>query len=392
MQHDLIIIGAGPAGCAAALEARARNLSVVLLERRALPRHKTCGGGVPAAAAALLPEVGIEQACEARLRFMRHTFRFGSPYYWPVSADPEDASLDVLSVTRSRFDLLLAEAASGRGADLRTGNRAVALEESSEGVVVTVSHSRGDERLSARNAICADGAVGPSARWAGRTHRASAIAMEVEVPVDWRSAPAPLTRDTMHLEFGSVPNGYAWAFPKADCVNVGAGFFAPGAIAHGAAAVAQLRQVIADTCRYVGLPHDPATATFHSHPIPLWQADTPLVSRGGRVLYTGDAATLVNPLFGDGILHALRSGRMAAAGVADGATQGYAADVRRVFGGPFTGARRISGVFYRFPERCYNAGVVRPGATVMAARMLAGESLYGQAWGKVLARLRWTRG
>lgn len=392
MQHDLIIIGAGPAGCSAALEALSRNLSVILLERRALPRHKTCGGGVPIAAAALLPEVDIEQACEARLRFMRHTFRFGSPYCWPVSADPEDASLDVLSVTRSRFDLLLAEAAAARGADLRTEARAVALEEGAEGVSVTVSHSGGQDRLAARYAICADGAVGPSSRWAGRTSRASAIAMEVEVPIDWRSAPELLSRDTMHLEFGSVPNGYAWAFPKADCVNVGAGFFAPGANAHGSAAVARLRQVIAETCRHLGLPHDPAAATFHSHPIPLWQADAPLVSRGSRILHAGDAATLVNPLFGDGILHALRSGRMAAAAVASGATSGYAADVRRTFGGPFSGARRISGVFYRFPERCYHAGVVRPGATVMAARMLAGESLYGQAWGKVLARLRWTRG
>ena len=56
MNYDLIIIGAGPAGTAAAISAARRGASVLLLERGRFPRHKVCGEFVSAESLGLLGE------------------------------------------------------------------------------------------------------------------------------------------------------------------------------------------------------------------------------------------------------------------------------------------------------------------------------------------------
>src|SRR5256885_17163656 len=59
-------------------------------------------------------------------------------------------------------------------------------------------------------------------------------------------------------------------------------------------------------------PQNHDELTYYAHPLPIWDGLNRLQTRDNRVLLAGDAAGLINPFFGDGILHALKSGQIAA--------------------------------------------------------------------------------
>ena len=72
--HDVIVVGAGPAGSTTARECAEKGMSVLLLDRAAFPRDKPCGGGVTARASDLLP-FDISPVVERTIRGVRFNFR-----------------------------------------------------------------------------------------------------------------------------------------------------------------------------------------------------------------------------------------------------------------------------------------------------------------------------
>src|SRR5690348_15109019 len=112
VELDVAIVGAGPAGAAAALALRGKGLRVGIIEKATLPRYKTCGGGVLRRAAALLPvdfQSVIERECRAA-ELVHHTpaLRFVCRREQPV----------ISMVMRDRFDHLLVRHAEQGGAKL----------------------------------------------------------------------------------------------------------------------------------------------------------------------------------------------------------------------------------------------------------------------------------
>src|SRR5687768_16290143 len=85
MTYDLIVIGSGPAGSSAAGEAARRGLKVALLEKCRLPRHKTCGGGMPMTVGQELRYLAPSAFVESDVRYMRHTFNFADPVLGEVN-------------------------------------------------------------------------------------------------------------------------------------------------------------------------------------------------------------------------------------------------------------------------------------------------------------------
>lgn len=396
--YDAIVVGAGPAGCAAAFDLARNGLKVALIEKQALPRHKTCGGGMPMVVGQLLEfaelrDLAPEAFVETETRYMRHTWKFDQPVLAalnPDATDPRDLSLWM--VRRSVFDNALAQRAAAAGAELRDGLAVKSLDlDKPASAVVAAEGKHGAWEATTDMVIGADGANGIVARLTGlRRERALAIAIEAEVPHTWGDGHADLRKDVCHLEYGAVDRGYAWVFPKGDHLNVGAGVFRPrDAGVQGDNTVrTDLRTAILDYLKLLGVPRREDELVYHAHPLPVWNGLDRLQTSDGRVLLAGDSAGLINPFFGDGILHALKSGQIAARSILNGTQKEYTNAIGREFKSNFDAALKLSKFFYQWPKFCYQYGVRRPGATRIATRLLCGDAMFTDIAGRALRRLR----
>lgn len=386
-----MVVGAGPAGGAAAGEAASRGMRVALIEKYPLPRHKTCGGGIPMTMSDLVKDLAPETVIECNTTRFRLTYDFERPVLSPLSHPDDNRANTIWMTQRSVFDFALVRRAADKGVSVFDGAAVRSVEPGTSGVVVRAENADGRTALeiSADRVIGADGANGLVAKAAAlRRKRALAIGMEVEVPFNWVSRHPDLDRTTAHLEFGAVKDGYAWVFPKNDHLNVGAGVFRPSPDGRGDRSIPHLlRSTIHRYLDHLQVPYSPEALHYYAHPLPIWNGREPLHTRDGRILLIGDAAGLINPFFGDGILHAVHSGIIAAGAVADGAPSEHTRRIHQHFARNFDASARVGRFFYQFPQICYTHGASRPAAGVTAARLLSGELAFHEISGRVLRRL-----
>jgi geranylgeranyl reductase family protein len=393
LHYDVIVIGAGPSGSSTA-EALARNgLKVALLEKQRLPRHKTCGGGMPMVMHDVLRDLAPEAFVEADVRYMRHTFNFGEPYLAPINPPGSDRDLSLWMVQRAIFDNALAQRAALAGADLRDGLSVRSIEVEKDKVTVRAQTADSDSAFvaTARHIIGADGANGITAKTANlRKDRILAIALEVEHPHHWGVGHEDLRPEVCHLEFGAVQRGYAWVFPKGDHLNIGAGVFRPRREdGRGDTGVRELLQnSIKGYMDLLRIPYQADKLRYYAHPLPIWNGKEALNTRDGRILLSGDAAGLINPFFGDGILHAVKSGLIAAEAITENQAAGYTKRIHEEFAANFDAALKLAKFFYQWPGVCYKHGVKREQATRTATRLLCGDALFSDIAGRVLRRLK----
>lgn len=392
LHYDLIVCGAGPAGAIAAATAAQAGLKTALLEKYPLPRHKTCGGGVPVINNALYDLVP-DAFVEANVKYMRHTWNFADPYLGAINPNGSER-LSIWMVQRPIFDDLLVHRAVNVGADLYDGLRVRSIDVSDRPLTLHAQLlkpngelKRGEEFVATADyVIGADGASGVTAQAAGlRNNPEFALGMELELPYEW-TVHSDVQPEIVHLEYGAIPRGYAWIFPKATHLNIGAVVLKPpGRDARRDRTLpAKLRQVILNYLDALQLPPPPASCQFHAHPLPIWCGKERLHTPDGRILLAGDAAGLINPFFGDGILHAVRSGKMAGTCVVEGATQQYSDRINAEFAASFSAARFLANLFYRFPKIGYDYGVKHPKASRIATELLTGELAYNQIVGRTL--------
>jgi len=396
--YDAIVVGAGPAGNAAAFELARNGARIALLEKQSLPRHKTCGGGMPMVVGDVLEldclrDLAPDAFVEADTVSMRHTWKFGEPVLASMNPDgDDDRKLSLWMVRRSVFDNALAQRAAKAGAELHDGTAVKSFATEPDGSIRMVADGKnGKWEATAATIIRADGANGIVARLAGlRRDRALAIALEAEVPHEWGRGHPDLRRDVCHLEYGAVDKGYAWIFPKGDHLNVGAGVFRPRPAGERGdnTVAAELRKAILDYLELMEVPRREAELTFHAHPLPVWNGLDKLQTADDRVLLAGDSAGLINPFFGDGILHALKSGQIAAKCILEKNKQDYTRAIGREFKTNFDSALKLSKFFYQWPKFCYQYGVRRPSATRIATRLICGDAVFTDIAGRAIRRLR----
>ena len=291
MAYDLAIVGAGPAGAAAALTARlvAPDADVVLLERAAFPRDKPCGDALSPDAVAELAKLGAAGTVQGFAPVER--LRLRSPGGIEVVDAPPAIGY---VVPRLVFDERLASAARDTGIDWR---QATVRGVDPAGDRVTLQTSAGD--MTARAVIGADGANSVVRR--GLTGAAPA-ARHMGVAVRGY-APAPGGPRELHLIWEAADAlAYAWSFPIDDrrC-NVGYGVFGTATPPRRAHLVERMTALLSNAS---------SVDSVRGHRLPLSSGGARLGA--GRVLLAGDAASLINPLTGEGIYYALLSGRLAA--------------------------------------------------------------------------------
>jgi geranylgeranyl reductase family protein len=309
--YDVAIVGAGPAGSAAALRLLQLrpDARVLLLDAAAFPRDKTCGDGIAAHVFDLLDALGVSGLVDGapavpRLRFRTATGRTAERF----CARPNRV------IRREVFDAALVDAVVSRGGVLRR-HRVRTLQVRDDRVVL-------DGVIAARTVIGADGANSTVRRLLGAPAgppRSTAVAIR-------GYAPAVLDPETLVIEFADGPYpAYAWSFPVAGGgANVGYGVFDRRGGGN--------RQEFLDALRRLFPGQEPAPETVRGHHLPLSTA--PRFHPDGRVLLVGDAASMVNPLTGEGIFDAVASGVLAGRAALSGADAGaeHRQAMRRCFG------------------------------------------------------------
>jgi geranylgeranyl reductase family protein len=351
VDYDVIVVGAGPAGATAAYWLGRAGKRVLVLEKEHLPRYKPCGGGMARSVLKRFP-FDLSSVVEREIGRVRFRFRDGREV---VTRLP--GGRPIVTVMRDRFDDLILRNAR---ADVWDRERVVSLHQDKSGVEVA-THSR--ETFRARYLVGADGANSRVARLAGlRQDKRLGMAIEVEVP-----AGAPLLKeyaDTALFIFGTPPSGYLWIFPKAQHLSVGIGAFE----GQGSDVKLILRQEMAK----LGVEVDGAEQ--HGHPLPIYMRHEPL--HQGRVLLVGDAAGLMDPLMGEGVRHAVESGRMAAEAILIGDPPTYTRRVQREIGADFLWGLCWARAFYEHPWGCFELGVRNPRFVKAFVRLLAGQMTY----------------
>lgn len=302
---DALIVGAGPAGSAAAVELARGGARVLVVDRASFPRTKTCGDAVPNQALTLARELGageaLARAPQARVAGAVAVFPDGSRVPRSYGATPGAI------VTRLAFDDTLRRAAEAAGAEVREGVpvRSLVVE---RGKVVGAS-APGLE-IRAPLTIVADGSG--SLAWsalgtAAPRGRAQALAITAYYE---GVLPGPDPDCSEHYFEPDLESGYGWIFPPVDgTANVGVYQRADRYHAAGKSLPELLDRFIArHRARFVGARRVGRTRTWA---LPLATERLPLAGAG--VLVAGDASCLIDPLTGEGIWHALASGRMAGA-------------------------------------------------------------------------------
>jgi geranylgeranyl reductase family protein len=285
---DLAVVGAGPAGAAAALGALAVDptLRVALLDRAEFPRDKPCGDGVAPQALDVLAGVGVvglldDRVPVTRLRLMRDG----------VFAE-RSMTRPAYVVPRTVLDGRLHRAACAAGA-VPVRHRARAVAERTRTVEL-------DGGVEARLVVAADGVHSEVRRSLGLPRGPVAVALRGYAPTP------PGRAGVQVIAFGTRRQpAYAWSFDRGDgLANVGYGELLTSRHSPPTRAglLAGLEALLPGASR--------GAEAWRGHPLPL-STYRPLRLGRGRTLLAGDAAALVNPLTGEGIYYALATGLLA---------------------------------------------------------------------------------
>ena len=331
--YDVVIVGSGPAGAMAAIDLARHGIRVCLIERATHPRYKTCGGGVLARAAQLLPvNLGpvVEHVCHVvELRFPNRDLSFRTQRSSPV----------IFMTMRSELDRMLVTEAVQSGAILHEEREVTGVVIEGDRIIVQTIR----EQVSGRFVIAADGADSIVARSAGWPANHWAIpAVECEVPV--AAETQARFHDTARFDMDHPRHGYSWVFPKKEHLSVG--------VLTTRRSTTRLKELFLQYLRQLDI-EPTGIPELHGALIPVLPRPGALAK--GRVLLIGDAAGLADPITAEGITHALLSGNCAAkaliAGELDAATVAcrYCRMLEESILGELRTAGRLASFFYGHP-------------------------------------------
>jgi geranylgeranyl reductase family protein len=360
LRYDVIIIGGGPAGATAAFFLGEAGRKVLLLEKETLPRYKPCGGCVSTQVLEQFP-FSFEQVTQTRVNAISYAYRDKV-----VTIPFANPSLSMFM--RSDLDAFLLSHAQ---VETRQGTRIESVKELDEKITVEVA---GGERFESNYLIGADGANSITARALGlRRQKIMAGGIEIEVSVP-QEALRHYSNKALMI-FGEVGVGYVWIFPKADHLSIGIGGLYPRP--------GELQIALDRVVRQYGIQIEGQTR--HGHPIPIYTQREPLGT--SRSLLAGDAAGLVDPVTGEGIRFAIKSGRIAAEAILSGTLDIYTARVDQTIGRSHRLGTALMSIFYKHPNFGFEFALRNPAVSNGGMEMMADRIGYRRLLFRILSSI-----
>jgi len=321
---DVVIVGAGPAGAAAAITLAQAGRSAIVVDKATFPRDKFCGDGLTSGALRLLEGFGVVPDDVPSWMPVEDVYiqsPSGHRAHFPL---PKGRGQYAAITTRLDLDNALVTRARAAGADIRDGHSCIAVTLRDDHVLV---EAEGIGTIKADFLIAADGMWSTTRKLIG-----------LRVPDyrgDWHAfrqywtGVGPRAARELHVWFeADVLPGYVWSFPLPNGqANIGFGIHRD---THAVGDMKQywpsildrphIREIIGDDAEPTG-PH-------RAWPIPARLGSMPLTA--ARTMFVGDAAAACDPMTGEGIAQALETGALAATCVIDGGTEAARANPSQV--------------------------------------------------------------
>lgn len=356
--HDVIIVGAGPAGATLGYELTRKGVDVLILEKERLPRYKPCAGGITVKAANLL-NLNISPVIHQVIYGVRVNYKNKEFTKW------YDKPL-IYMVMRDDFDHLLVQRAQATGAVLAENQMVSQLQVTSEGVEVLTNQ----DVFTTKIVVGADGANSIVAKNLGLMNGTElGIGIEAEIAVskeklaNWDSLTG--------LNLGHIRGGYGWVFPKKDHLSIGIG----GSLRQAKRLKPCYQELLAS--HNLG-SHE--IIKLRSHFLPVRRKGMAIQRK--RSLLLGDAAGLLDPLTGEGIYNAIRSSQISAPIIIQSLQtnnidlKGYQEAVDKELMPELIASRALSRIFTWFPGLYFDAIKGSDRLWQASCRLLRGEESY----------------
>ncbi|HTZ09139.1 MAG TPA: geranylgeranyl reductase family protein [Acidimicrobiales bacterium] len=330
--HDVVVVGAGPAGSSCAYWLAEAGWDVVVVEKKHFPRQKTCGDGLTPRSVRQLRDMGLDDALTGAHRYVGlRSCAYGRTLELPWPEHPSFPSEGYV-ITRHDLDHLVAERAAKAGALVWEGAEALGplLDRAVTGraggapaeVLPPVGGARVLDRdtgrtheVRGRYVVVADGAN-------SRLGRALGAGRDRDYPLGmalrgyYRSPRHDDLYIESHLDIrdasGEVVPGYGWIFPLGDGrVNVGVGILTVEGRWKGVNTSRLMDAFVEWAPASWGLSPATACGPPTGGKLPMGLSVRPRI--GPNILTVGDAAGAINPFNGEGIAYAYETGRLAAA-------------------------------------------------------------------------------
>lgn len=368
--YDVVIVGAGPAGSVLGYMLAGKGIDVLIIEKQKLPRYKACGGGLTAKAIEILP-FDISGVIEA-YTYSAEICINDSPVFYKTLPCPA-----ISMVMRDRFDHFLAEKAVAQGASLMDGTAFNSLSGIPGNLVIETTKGTFNTRL----LVGADGVNSRTSESLGlRIRRKTMIALEGEVYFKTIDALNSF-RQKICFDFGVIPKGYGWIFPKADHLSVG--------VLTTLKKAGHLKQHFYSYLKTKRLYSDTETRYLKGHRIP-YNPDKKNIYANEKGLVVGDATGFTDPVTGEGIYYAIKEA-LIASDIIHKAVQAdithlneYTADLNKEFFKEMTCAARFANVLYNCPALSHK--ILEAHGTKLGEYhldIISGRKTYGELYKKL---------
>lgn len=290
LKTDVAIIGAGPAGSAAANVIAEQGFDVLLIEKDEFPGlTNVCAGGT---IKSVIKDNGLSpDIIEKNIKSEKHYFPWGE----------NNIQIDLITVYRHVFDRCLAEKAVEKGAKMLNNTQIKDVSIKNDGAHLFSEKKNIDSKL----VIFADGPNTLAYRKFGIGFKPEANTLYVSMTceVKWENNPL----DQCEIFYGEkiAPWGYGWIFPKRNTVNLGVGCL-----------YSKLNSNLSDSMNFM-LKNYPLTGEKFENKEILQRSSALIPAAPAkkifdeRMLVAGDAAGMVDPVSGGGIIHAINGGKIA---------------------------------------------------------------------------------